>query len=57
MDLKKKENSPITVTLLLCKLMDDGHSPNLVISNYITKTENVHSKISQKKVIIQRHHQ
>jgi hypothetical protein len=38
-------------------LQFDGHSPNLVASDYITKTDNVHSKTSLKKVIIQRHHQ
>ncbi len=38
-------------------LQIDGHSPNLVASRYITKTEYVHSKTSLKKVIIQRHHQ
>jgi hypothetical protein len=49
---KKLSNNNHFITLQI-----DGHSPNLFASNYITKVENIHSKTSLKKVIIQRHHQ
>jgi hypothetical protein len=41
---EKLSNNNHSITLQI-----DGHSPNLVASNYITKTENVHSKTSLKR--------